>query len=232
MNIDIGKYNLDPKLYKELIGEMYNKYPNGINLPPEYANFIHENLIHFLIRLSRYKFVARQLKSSDDVLEIGCGSGLGSIFLSQYCSSVIAIDTKGSEIKEAIAMNKRDNLKFEQRDLFEFSDKKKYNVIVAMDVIEHLEEEDAKKMLNKMTSLLKEDGILAIGTPSKYSYPYQGELSKASHVKCYDKDELIKLVEQFCCRTLFFSMNDEIVHTGHHKMGWYYFVLAFLPRIK
>jgi hypothetical protein len=31
-------------------------------------------------------------------------------------------------------------------------------------------------------------------------------------------------------RTLAFSMNDEIVHTGHPKLAWYYIVLGLLPR--
>jgi hypothetical protein len=25
-------------------------------------------------------------------------------------------------------------------------------------------------------------------------------------------------------------MNDEIVHTGHPKLAWYYIVLGFMPR--
>jgi hypothetical protein len=27
-------------------------------------------------------------------------------------------------------------------------------------------------------------------------------------------------------------MNDEIVHTGHPKLAWYYFVIGFMPRVQ
>lgn len=231
MNIDIGKYNKSSELYEKLILDLYEKYSDGVSLPPEYAYFVQENMIHFLIRLARYKFVARQLKKTDNILEVGCGSGLGSIFLSQHCNHVTGIDTKLTEILEGKKINNRNNLDLLHQDLFNFSPSEKFDVIVAIDVIEHLTKEQGDKLLNRMSKLLKSTGMLIIGTPSIYSYPYQGPLSRASHIKCYDKIELIDLIENHFSRTIAYSMNDEIVHTGHDKMAWYYFVLSFYPKI-
>jgi hypothetical protein len=81
-----------------------------------------------------------------------------------------------------------------------------------------------------MARQVKPAGMIVIGTPSIYSYPYQSELSKAAHVKCYDQEELLELVDAYFHRSTAFSMNDELVHTGFSKMAWYYFVLGFLPR--
>jgi hypothetical protein len=80
-----------------------------------------------------------------------------------------------------------------------------------------------------MARLCKPDGIVIIGTPSIHSYPYQGKYSQAAHIKCYDRDELDALMDSFFGRTVPFSMNDEIVHTGHPKLAWYYFALGFAP---
>jgi len=33
------------------------------------------------------------------------------------------------------------------------------------------------------------------------------------------------------CLRITYSMNDEVVHTGHHKMAWFYFVLCFCPKL-
>lgn len=228
--IDTGKYNKDNKLYAQLSKSVYEQYPDGITLPPEYAGFAENNLIQFLIRLARYKFVSRMVKKTDNILEIGSGSGLGSIFIGQHCKSVTGIEIKKTEVEEARKINSRNNVIFRKQDFFTMKNKNKYDVIVAMDVIEHLAYELGEKLVAKTRHHLKSDGLLIIGTPSIYSYEYQGPLSKASHVKCYDQQELTKMVESFYGRVIAFSMNDEVVHTGHPKMAWYYIILACYPK--
>lgn len=230
MAIDTGRYNLDKKEYKRLVEELYNQYQDGINLPPEYAHFIQKDLLRFFIRLARYKFVARQLKKNDHVLEVGSGSGLGSIFMAQHCAKVTGLDVKKTEVEEAKAINKRENVEFIVGDLFEMESSQNYDVVVNLDVIEHMPVEKGRELVKVMAKQLKPTGMLVLGTPSFYSYQYQGPLSQASHIKCYDLPELLDIVENYFERTLSFSMNDEIVHTGHYKMAWYYFVLAFMPK--
>jgi hypothetical protein len=41
---------------------------------------------------------------------------------------------------------------------------------------------------------------------------------------------LVALAERHFRRTLVFSMNDEMVHTGFGKLAWYYIVICLLPR--
>ena len=218
-----------PEKYNQLIKDLYSQY-GEIKLPPEYTSFIENNLLRLLIRLSRYKFVAKQLHLDDKLLEIGCGSGLGSIFLSQHCNSVKGIDLEPREIEEAISINLRSNVDFEVKNFFEWYEKNKYDVIVNLDVIEHMPAKEGEKFISKTTDHLNHNGMLVIGTPSIYSYNYQGELSKAAHIKCYDLNELKDMVSNYYDRILSFSMNDEIVHTGHPKMAWYYFIIAFYPK--
>jgi SAM-dependent methyltransferase len=227
--VDIGHYNADPVEYRKLVEELYSKYP-PITLPPEYAQFVEENLLRFMIRLARYKFVSRMLKKTDRVLEIGSGSGLGAVFLGQHCAEVTGIEVKASEIKEARELNRRANVKFMKADLFTLPATHQYDCVLALDVIEHMPAEQGRKLVRAMAGQLKESGVVIIGTPSIHSYPYQSPLSKASHVKCYDLPELVELIEGSFNRTLSFSMNDELVHTGHPKLAWYYFVLALIPK--
>ena len=160
-------------------------------------------------------------------MEVGCGSGLGSIFLGQHSKKVKGIDVKKIEIEEANSINKSENVSFDICDLFDMSPDEKFDVIVSLDVIEHMTVEVGEKLLKAKLKHLKQDGILIIGTPSIHSYPYQSPESQASHVNCYDLPDLLSLIDPLVKRTLSFSMNDEIVHTGHHKMAWYYFVIGF-----
>lgn len=226
--VDIGDYNANPELYRTLVEELYAKYPPSV-LAPEYTYFIQENLLRFLIRLARYKFVARLLRGQDRVLEIGSGSGLGSIFLGQHCAHVTGLELKETELHEARSINRRQNVEFISGDFFEMDRAQRYDAIVALDVIEHMSVEQGRILINAMAEHLGPRGMAVIGTPSIYSYEYQSPLSKASHVKCYDQAELVELVECSFGRAVPFSMNDEMVHTGFAKMAWYYFILAFAP---
>lgn len=64
MSVDIGKYNKKGDEYSSLINKIYKDYPDGLNLPAEYAYFAKESMLNFFIRLARYKFVARILKKN------------------------------------------------------------------------------------------------------------------------------------------------------------------------
>lgn len=224
-----GKYNADPEAYKALAEKVYRDFA-PIVLGPEYAQFVEKNLLQFLIRLSRYKFAAKLLGQSDDVLEVGSGTGLGSIFLSQFCARVTGIEIKSGEVAEAANILRRDNVEFVCGDFFDYPKDRVHDAVVSLDVIEHLEPDVGVRFVEAMSRHVDPAGMAIIGSPSVYSYPYQSDISKASHVKCYDLPELKSLVGRFFGRTISFSMNDEVVHTGYHKLAWYYFVIGFCPR--
>lgn len=223
-------YNKNDKLYEKLVKELYEKYPDGVTFPPEYADFTENNLLSLLVRLSRYKFIARIIKKTDRILEVGCGTGLGTSFLGQNCKEIIGLDLKQHEIDEAKGFIKRENVKFQVGDFFSFSESEMFDAVVNMDVIEHMQEDIGNKLVKKASKVLSSNGLFICGTPSNYSYPYQGALSQASHIKCYDRDELEELMNQHFGRCMIFSMNDELVHTGYHKMAWYYIAVAFYPK--
>ena len=227
---DAGKYNKNQELYQSLVDKMYEEYDGGVNLPPEYGMFFEKDLLRLLIRLARYKFVARQLTKNDTVLEVGSGSGVGTIFLGQHAKEAVGIDIKSTEVEEARSINKRENVRFICDDFFAHEFANKFDAVVSLDVIEHLDAENSDRFLTKIATTLKENGFCIIGTPSLYSWEHQSDLSKASHEKCYDLPELRSLIEEHFGRTLVFSMNDELVHTGYYKMAWYYYVLAFYPK--
>jgi len=200
-----------------------------ITLPAEYAHYIQDNTLQLLVRLARYKFVAKHLKKTDRVFEIGSGVGVGAQFLAQHCAFVKGIEFKDDEIARANAVKRRSNVEFVQGDFFDMDEKEKFDAIINLDVIEHMPENIGEKLIAKTTRHLEKNGMMIIGTPSIYSFPYQGPQSKAAHIKCYDQEELLKIVNRYYGRTLAFSMNDEMVHTGFSKLAWYYFIVAFYP---
>lgn len=226
---DIGKYNKDAGAYEKIIKELFDRNP-PITLSSEYAHFIEENTLHLLIRLARYKFAARLIKNTDTVLEVGSGTGVGSLFLSQHAKQVVGLEIKQSEVEEAKGINRRDNVTFLCQDFFEYQPETPVDTIVALDVIEHLTPELGEKMIARMAEIIQPNGMIIVGSPSIYSYAFQSPQSQASHIHCYDQKELVNVIERYFGRTLAFSMNDEIVHTGFPKLAWYYFVIGLVPK--
>ena len=87
--------------------------------------------------LARYKFAARFIKKHHKVLDAGCGTGMGSQFLSKFSNFV----TAGDYDKNIILQNKNEykNINFKFLDLLNVdkSLKHKFDVVISMDVIEH-----------------------------------------------------------------------------------------------
>jgi len=203
-------------------------YPD-ITLPPEFTYLLRENLMMFLIKLARYKFIMRLLRKSDTVLDVGCSRGYGSLFLSQHCKRVLGIDGDAAALKDARHLGQRENLEFKQENFFSLSASLKYDAVVAVDVIEHLDEKTGAQFIGKTCKHLKKNGLCIIGTPSIYASPYESEWNRKAHIKMYDQEELSLLLGKFYGRTLAFSMNDELVHTGFPKLAWYYFAIGMYP---
>ena len=65
--------------------------------------------------------------------------------------------------------------------------------------------------------------MLIIGTPSFYSKKYRAKHNLKHHKHEYKPDELNTICKKYFSRTLKFTMNDELVHTGFDKLGWYFF---------
>jgi 2-polyprenyl-3-methyl-5-hydroxy-6-metoxy-1,4-benzoquinol methylase len=191
-------------------------------------NFISDPLMTS-VKLARYKFVAKMLAEDDIVLDLGCGNGYSSYFFSKFAKKVIGVDLYAN-LKKANAVLQSDNLMFVKADILSPPSEileEKYSAIVAIDVIEHFYKEDGERIIGQYSRYLTDNGMMIFGTPSKFSQSYRSPKSKDTHFYEYEPDELNMLCRRFFGRTILFSMNDEIVHTGFKKLAWFFFVLCF-----
>src|SRR5258705_13711017 len=96
-----------------------------------------------------------------------------------------------------------------------------FDAVYSLDVLEHIEPSMEKVFLKNAFASLDPDGAAIIGLPSLESQPYASPQSKAGHVNCKSALDLKRLMEEFFHNVFIFSMNDEVVHTGFHKMANY-----------
>jgi hypothetical protein len=80
--------------------------------------------------------------------------------------------------------------------------------------------------LDKVKSILPEEGIFIAGTPNSYSQQYASEISKAGHINVYSPEALEEQMRQYFRHVFCFSANDEMVHTGYNKLAHYLLVLC------
>jgi cyclopropane fatty-acyl-phospholipid synthase-like methyltransferase len=177
--------------------------------------------------LARYKFVAKMLSGFEHVLEVGCADAFGTRVVVQEVKKLTAVDFDAVFIEDTNA-RMSDRWKFECRvhDMLTGPVAGEFDGAYALDVLEHITPENEELFLRNMAAPLTANGVMIIGMPSLESQPYASPLSKEGHVNCKTMPDLKSLMQRFFNNVFMFSMNDEVVHTGYHKMAHYLFALC------
>ena len=117
----------------------------------------------------RLEFILNNFDKSirkKDVLDIGCGGGLISELLAKKNANVTGIDENIYNIKQAREHVKMSSIKIDYKnqslDTFYKKNKKKYDLILCLEVLEHVN--DVKKTLDKISELMKPGGTLILST--------------------------------------------------------------------
>ncbi len=100
----------------------------------------------------------------------------------------------------------------------------------SLDVMEHIMPADEAAYLTNIAASLGEHGVFIAGMPSLESQEYASKLSKEGHVNCKTAPDLKAALGRHFHNVFSFSMNDEVVHTGFHKMAHYIFAMGVGPK--
>jgi len=105
------------------------------------------------------------------IYDAGSGYGQYSYFMSKHLQpcEIYSVDVKEEWIKdckEFFTSQKISNVSFGVEDLTTINHKERFDLIVSVDVMEHIE--DDVKVFNNFYNSLKKDGYLLINTPSIY----------------------------------------------------------------
>ncbi len=187
----------------------------------------HDDPRRFLFSMARYKFVSKMFAGRANVLELGCGDGFNAPIVLQTVKKLTLADFDPVFIQDA-----RDRMKapwiYEAKvlDLLQDPIEGCYDAIYSLDVLEHIPQEREREVLTKICGALDPNGAVIIGMPSLESQEYASPPSRAGHINCKTMPDLNALLGDFFHNVFMFSMNDEVVHTGYHKMAHYLFGLC------
>ena len=177
--------------------------------------------------LARYKFIAKMLSGADHVLEVGCADAFGTRIVVQEVRQLTAVDFDPLFVEDTNArMSDRWKFTCKTHDMLQGPVAGEFDGMYALDVLEHILPENEERFLSNMAAPLTEHGVMIIGMPSLESQVYASTMSKEGHVNCKTMPDLKKTMQTYFHNVFMFSMNDEVVHTGFHKMAHYLFALC------
>ncbi|MDB3894182.1 bifunctional 2-polyprenyl-6-hydroxyphenol methylase/3-demethylubiquinol 3-O-methyltransferase UbiG [Candidatus Pelagibacter sp.] len=166
--------------FSKMAAEWWN--PSGKFKPlhkfnPIRIRYIKENII------SNFKLKTKQ-KPLDkiNILDIGCGGGLLSEPMTRLGANVTGIDASSKNINIAKLHAKKNKLKINYlcSSPEKLKIKKKFDVILNMEIIEHVEDIDF--FINSCSKLLKKNGLMFVATLNKTLKSYMFAIIGAEYV--------------------------------------------------
>jgi cyclopropane-fatty-acyl-phospholipid synthase len=167
------------------------------------------------------------LQNGQEVLELGCGWGSLSLFMSaRFPKSNFTVvsnsRTQKIYIDEQAELRGINNLTVQTIDINNFNIDKKFDRVVSVEMFEHLR--NYKLLFNKISSLLKEDGkmFVHVFTHKTYAYKFEviddtdwmskyfftGGIMPSNDLFSYFNDDL-KIVDQWLVNGMHYSKTSE-----------------------
>ena len=154
--------------------------------------------------LMKYTFVSTLVGNQSRVLDVGCSDGYGSSIISNAGVNTVTggdISPKAVEYaKQHYTHEGLNFLCFDATNLPFPSDD--FDVVVALEIIEHLPEIEQKKLLSECVRILRNGGLIICSTPNKrtYSTGNVGGLINLNpgHVKELDITDFHSLLSEYC----------------------------------
>ena len=166
--------------FSKMANEWWN--PNGKFKPlhkfnPIRIKYIKENIISSFKLKNNNKPLEKI-----DILDIGCGGGLLSEPMTRLGAKVTGIDASDQNIKIAKLHAKKSklNINYLCSSPEKIKVKKKFDVILNMEIIEHVE--DINFFIKSCSKLLKKDGLMFVATLNKTLKSYVFAIIGAEYV--------------------------------------------------
>jgi len=204
---------------KNKIINFYNDFVTHLIKDRIYGNRRHAEIYKFINSIFK-------IKKINNVLEIGCGIGIISEYLSRKTNKVFGIDISKNSIKFASSTVK--NVNFTCMDFLGSNIKHKFDLITLFDVLEHFPKASHPKVFKKIVKCSNENTLIAITIPDPNYLDYFRQ-NFPDRLQLIDEsihfDEFFSLIKKF---------NLEIME--YKRFGIYYenqyrfYLLSYHPK--
>jgi cyclopropane fatty-acyl-phospholipid synthase-like methyltransferase len=146
------------------------------------------------------------------ILEVGCGNGLFLSFLkSKGYLNLTGVDISSQQVK--IAKQMVDNIVEDDAVNYMLNSKEKFDLIIGLDIIEHINKEKTFDFLDAACKSLTENGRLILQTPNAES-PWSGQCMYGdfTHEVFFTPSLLKKLLNRTGFENVEFRETGPVVH--------------------
>lgn len=118
----------------------------------------------------RYEMAKTQIEKNYVVADMACGSGYGSLMLSENCAEVHGVDIDVITIDEISKRYSNENkINFHCKNILDIDFENKFDAIISFETVEHFDESEIDSLMKKFHTALKENGFIIFSTP--YNQP-------------------------------------------------------------
>lgn len=158
----------------------------------------HLNQMEIDFSRKRYTFMKDDISAFYEgkrVLDLGCGWGPGAnAIVEMGAKEVVAIDLNEHAIEEANKNFANNKITYLCGDINKMDFDEKFDIIVAVEIVEHITDKEHEQLLARCRELLIDGGMMYISTPEmrgkKEDYP------RGSHWTEYEYQEYIDLLKE------------------------------------
>jgi ubiquinone/menaquinone biosynthesis C-methylase UbiE len=162
----------------------------GERIIPEHFLQSREAYLLYLKHLFAYEAVKKFIPKKSSVIEVGCGEGYGTNYLSHNVQHIVGLDINEDVIQHASRKYRSSKCSFKFYDGVNIPyDDSTFDVVVSFQVIEHVQ--DDKNFLMEIQRVLKTGGTCLLTTPNRiHRVKSDKKPWNRFHIREYYPDEL------------------------------------------
>jgi lipopolysaccharide transport system ATP-binding protein len=156
---------------------------------------------YYRMMLGRYAFAGAMFCRGAEVLDTGSGLGWGAFLVSHFARRVTAFDREPELIAFCREIWRAQNIVWsvgDMRDLSFLTDMR-YDVVLGMEVIEHLSRDDGERYIAEAARVVRPGGVF-IGTsyfPVSRDEALAMRANNPAHLHIFTSDEILMLLRQY-----------------------------------
>lgn len=201
-----------------------------VHLGPQASHQWLEAPDHLAMVLARYRAAAALIGTAARVLELGCGEGIGAGILARDRRRYAGVDTDLEALDIACVMYRGRPLEFVHGDVLGLHAWSRWDAVVALDVIEHVQPGSTDRFFRTAVDHLDTAGVLVVGTPNAAFDYLASPQSRAGHVNLFTHDRLVGEMAARFRVVQSLGMQDTSLHLGHPEARHYLLVVGVCPR--